>query len=92
MHLIRPDVGTLHWLGCASDSVIDVALVDEYARPACIGTQRIFNVFEARECRRRLPCHLELAGGLDRIFLAFGDDTDEIADLHHSDEAGNVPN
>ena len=34
--------------------------------------------------------HLELRRRLDRILLALGDDADEIADLHHGDETGNI--
>ena len=43
------------------------------------------------KCRRRLPAHLQLARRhLNRIFLALGDDANEVADPHHRHKSGNI--
>ena len=83
VHLVRPDVGALHRLGGRRNGGIDVALVDQHARRRRIGAQRLLDVLQVRQRRGRLPAHLQLRGGLDRVFLALGDHADEIADPHH---------
>jgi len=90
VHLVRPDVGTLHRLGRAGDGLRDVALVDQRARRRGIGAQGLFQIGEIGQIRDRLPAHGQLLGRPDRILLALGDDADEVADAHHGDEAGNV--
>ena len=90
MHLVRPDIGALHRLGGSGDGGIDIALVDQRARRRRIGAQRGLDVLQVGQRRRRLPAHLELRGRLDRVFLALGDDADEIADPHHRHQPGNI--
>ena len=90
VHLVRPDVGARHRLGGAGNRGIDIALVDQRSRRRWIGAQRGLDVLEVGQRRHRLPAHLELRRRLDRIFLALGDDADEIADPDDGDQSGNV--
>ena len=90
VHLVGPDIGSRHWLGGGGDRCLDVALVDQRARRRGIGAQRRLDIFQVRKHRRRLPAHPELRGRLDRVFLAFGDDADEIADPDDGDQPGNI--
>ena len=90
VHLVGPDVGPLHRLGGAGDGRIDIALVDQRARRRRIGAQRGLDVLQIGQRRRRLPAHLELRRRLDRVFLALGDDADEIADPDDGDQPGNI--
>ena len=80
VHLIRPDISPLHRLCGGGNRGVDVALVDQGPRRRWIGAQRGLDVLQIGQCRRRLPGDLEPRGRLDRVFLALGDDADEIAD------------
>ena len=88
--MIRPHVCARHRRRGAGQRLIDIAGVAQHARRARVGAQCGCDVFEVRQGRRRFPCQPELRGGADRVLLAIGDDTDEIADPHHGDEAGNI--
>ena len=90
VHLIGPDVGPRHRLRGAGNRRIDVALVDQRARHGRIGAQRGLDVLQVGQRRHRLPGHLELRRGLDRILLALGDDADEVADPDDRDKSGDV--
>ncbi|MGY3365449.1 hypothetical protein ACVWZL_002574 [Bradyrhizobium sp. GM2.4] len=90
MHLIWPDVSALHRFGRAGNGSIDVALVDQRARRRWIGAQRVLDVGEIGQFRRRLPAHRKLLCRADRVLLALRDDADEIADAHDGYDAGNV--
>ncbi len=90
VHLVRPDVGSRHRLRRAGNRRIDIALVDQSPRRRRIGTQRGLDVLQVGQRRHRLPGNLQLRCGLDRIFLALGDDANEVADLHNGDKSGDV--
>ena len=90
MHLVGPDISPLHRLCGRGDGGVDVAFVGEDARRRGIGAQRRLDVPEIRQCRRRLPCDLQLRCRLDRVFLALGDHADEVADPDHGDQSGNI--
>ena len=91
MHLIRPDVSSLHRLGGTGDRGVDIAFVDQRSRLRRIGAQCGLDVLQIRQCRRRLPAHFELGRGPDGIFLPLGDNTDEVADGHDRNHPGNIP-
>ena len=90
VHLVRPDIGSRHRLRGAGNRRIDIALVDQRSRRRRIGAQRGLDVLQVGQRRHRLPAHLELRRGLDRILLALGDDADEVADPDDGDQSGNV--
>ena len=90
VHLVRPDISPLHRFGCIGNRGIDVALVDQRSRRGRIGTQRRLDILEVGQRRHRLPGDFQLRRGLDRIFLALGDDTDEVADADDRDEPGDI--
>ena len=73
VHLVRPDISPLHRSCGGRDGGVDVALVDQGARRRWIGAQRGLDVLQVRQCRGRLPAHLELRRRLDRVFLALGE-------------------
>ena len=79
-------IGFAAWL----ERRIDIAFVDQGARRRWIGAQRRLDIFHIGKRRHLLPGQLELRRRLDRVFLALGDDADEIGDPHYRDEAGNV--
>ncbi len=90
VHLVGPDISPLHRFGCIGNRGGDVALVDQRSWRGRIGTQRRLYVLQVGQRRHRLPGDFQLRRGLDRIFLAFGDDTDEVADADNRDEPGDV--
>ena len=55
-----------------------------------MGAKRDFNVFQVGQGRRRLPAQLELTGCLDGIFLALGDNADEVADSDHGNQPRDI--
>ncbi len=69
---------------------VDVALVDQGSRRRRIGAQRGLDILQIGQRRHRLPGQLELRRRLDRVFLALGDDADEIADPDDGHEPGNI--
>ncbi|MEH2614720.1 hypothetical protein V1293_007009 [Bradyrhizobium sp. AZCC 1693] len=90
VHLVRPDVGSRHRLRRAGNRRIDITLVDQRSRRRRIGAQRGLDVLEVGQRRHRLPAHLELRRSSDRVFLALGDDADEVADPDDGDQPGDV--
>ena len=90
MHLIGPDIGTLHRLCGGLDRGVDVTLVEQDARRRGIGAERLLNIIEAGKRRHRLPGDVQLRRCLDRVLLALGDDADEIADPHHRNNPGDI--
>ncbi len=90
VHLVGPEIGSRHRPGGGGDRGLDVSLVDQGARRRGIGAQRGLDIFQVGKHGRRFPAHLQLHGRLDRFFLAFGDDADEIADPDNGDQPGNI--
>ena len=90
VHLVRPDVSALHRSVGRLEGGVDVALVEQDARRGRIGAQRGLDVLQVGQRRHRFPDDLELRRCLDRVFLALGDDADEVADPDDSDQPGDV--
>ena len=55
-----------------------------------MGAKRGLNIAELRQDRNRIPGNLQPIRGFDCIFLARGDDANEIRDSDDGDETGNV--
>ena len=87
MHLVRPDIGPRHRLGGGGERGVDIALVDQGPRLRWIGAECGLDVVKIGQRRRRFPGDLELRRRLDRVFLALGDNADEIADPDHGDQS-----
>ena len=90
MHLVWPDIRALHRVCGCGNGGIDIALVDQRAWLRWIGAERRLEVLQIGQCWCRLPGSLELRRRLDCVFLALGNDTDEIADPDHGDQSRNM--
>ncbi|MDT4833035.1 hypothetical protein FQZ97_666200 [compost metagenome] len=90
MHLVGPHVGALHRLRGGGHGAVDVAFVDQQALRRGVVAQGLCHVAQVGHAGPGLPGHAQFAHRLLGVFLALGDDADEVAHHDHGADAGDV--